>query len=241
MARATDIDTKSSDGERHEPKASEYWRKHVLSWEASAYLETGAKGGRFRLSDRLAKFFRGDSMFRRMNGAIELVEDQISGMTVLDVGCASGRLARRLLELGAARVIGVDVAESAIEVAESMRAESGLAERLEFHVIDVTAKEAELPAVDLVTALGVIEYFDRPALDRFLCNLKTKYFVIHFPDRDNAKRAGPLRPLLRSVYLWFNRCPGVYFYGLDEFREIAARHGFEGIRASGEYVTNLPA
>lgn len=218
-----------------------YWQKHVLSWEASAY-HRDYDTARPTLWDRLSTYFRGDRMYVRMNAALELLAPYLSALTVLDVGCASGRFSFQLLEAGAARVIGVDVSAEAIEIARQRTQTSPHVERLDFRVVDVAQPDAPLPHVDLTTALGVIEYFDRPALSAFLGNLRTRYFFLDFP-HINRRKEFPTW-WLRQVYIRVHRLPGVYLYRPEEFVEIAVEHGFEDIwlaqRAGFYYITNLP-
>jgi hypothetical protein len=46
------------------------------------------------------------------------------------------------------------------------------------------------------------------------------------------------------VYLRVNRCPGVYLYSQDEFRRMAAEHGYASVRfarrSTFDFATNLP-
>jgi len=96
---------------------------------------------------------------------------------------------------------------------------------------------------DLITALGVIEYFDAPTLSALLGKFDAKYFLIDFPDSEGRKRTR-LQWYLRQVYLRVNRCPGVYLYSQDEFRRMAAEQGFEDLwfvrRSAFDFATNLP-
>ncbi|RME89619.1 MAG: class I SAM-dependent methyltransferase [Anaerolineae bacterium] len=222
-------------------KIGEYWEKHVLSWEAGAYYDD-----RYLQPpswwDRLSSLFRRDDMYRRMDAALEVLRPHLRGLRVLDVGCASGRFALRLLEAGAAHVTGVDISAEAIEIANRRRAESETPEKMTFFVADVIHPERPLPQVDLVTALGVIEYFDAPSLLAFLRNLRTRYILFDFPDL--ARKRDVLTWYLRQVYIKVNRCPGVYLYSRREFRHLAAQAGFEGIwftrRIKTYFATNLP-
>jgi cyclopropane fatty-acyl-phospholipid synthase-like methyltransferase len=223
-------------------ESGEYWKKHVMSWEAGAYYRDA--GSQPRLWDGLAALFRGNGMYVRMEAALRLAAPHIRGMSVLDVGCASGRFAIQLLEAGAQRVIGLDVSPAAIEAANQRRIQSPYADRLEFRVADLAEAGLELPQVDLLTALGVIEYFDGPALERLLSKFRTRYFLLDFPDAEGRRRAWIIWNL-RQVYLRIHRCPGVYLYTQEEFRRMAASHGFEDLRyvhhSIFDYVTNLPA
>jgi cyclopropane fatty-acyl-phospholipid synthase-like methyltransferase len=225
----------------HTSDSGKYWKKHVLSWEAGAYY----KDRRTRPSfwDRTSSIFRGRAMYVRMEAALQLVSSHVGGLRVLDIGCGSGRFAFELLEAGAQHVTGVDVSPAAVEAANAHRAQSSCADRLDFTVMDLTDPGVELPQVDLITALGVIEYFDAPALSALLGKFRTRNFLIDFPDSDGRKR-NRLAWYLRQVYLRGNRCPGVYLYTQDDFRRMAAEHGFEAVwyahRSGFDYVTNLP-
>ena len=225
----------------HTSESGRYWQEHVLSWEASAYY----KDRRTRPSfwDRTSAIFRGRAMYVRMEAALQLVSPHVGGLRVLDLGCASGRFAFELLAAGAERVIGVAVSPAAIGAANARREQSGFVDRLDFRVMDVTDPDVSLPQVDLITALGVIEYFDAPALSGLLGKFDTRYFLIDFPDSEERRR-NRLKWSLRQVYLRVNGCPGVYLYTQDGFRRIAAEHGFEAVwyahRSGFEFVTNLP-
>lgn len=221
-------------------KSGEYWKEHLLSWEASAYYkDTPHKAN---LWDRLATLFRGNAMYVRMNAALELLKPHITDMTVLDVGCASGRFAFQLLNAGAFKVIGVDVSPDAIQIADTHRIQAELEERLDFSVADVVHLDTPLPKSDLVTALGVIEYFDSQAMSAFLGNLRTKYFFLDFPDVARRKQFPTWQ--LRQVYIRVNKLPGVYLYRPDDFIELAKPFGFKNIwvmeRDGFYYITNLP-
>ncbi len=225
----------------HSSESGEYWKRHAPSWEASAYYKDRETTP--SLWDRTSSVFRGRAMYRRMDEALALVSPRVQGLRVLDIGCSSGRFAFELVEAGAARVIGIDVSPEVIAAAETHRAQSPAADRLEFRVVDVTEPGATLPKVDLVTALGVIEYFDAPALSDLLGKLDTRFILLEFPDAEQRRR-NRLQWYLRQVYLRVNRCPGVYLYTPGEFRRIAATQGFESVRfehrSEFDYATNLP-
>jgi SAM-dependent methyltransferase len=221
-------------------ESGEYWKEHLLSWEASAYYKDSPH--KANLWDRLSIIFRGDAMYVRMNAALELLKPHIVEMTILDVGCASGRFAFQLLDAGAAKVFGVDISSEAIQIADAHRTHAGLEDHLDFFVEDVINPDSPLPKSDLVTALGVIEYFDTEAMAAFLGNLQTKYFFLDFPDFARRKQF-PTWPL-RQVYIRVNKLPGVYLYRPAEFIALAKPFGFKDIwvaqRDGFYYITNLP-
>lgn len=220
--------------------SAKYWEEHLQSWEASAYFrDARQKAGWW---DRLSTVFRGDAMYVRMNTALELIAPYLNGMTVLDVGCASGRFAFQMLQAGAQKALGTDISEDALALARKRAAELGVEGKAEFFAADVVQPNSPLPRADLVTALGVIEYFDADAMSAFLGNLQTKYILFDFPDL-RRKREFPTW-ILRQVYIRVHRLPGVYLYSLAEFAKIAAPHGFTNLRVIQRnqfyYLTNLP-
>jgi len=222
-------------------ESGEYWDKHVVSWEAATYY-TDKNMPKPTAWDRFSTLFRGASLYDRMTFAIELLKPYLDGLTVLDVGCASGRFADMLLDAGAARVVGVDISEEIVRIANKRRLAGPNKDRLEFFAADL-AKPANLPRVDLVASLGVIEYFDRDDMKTFLNNTKAKYFFHDFPDV--ARTTNWLLWWMRQVYIRVNRCPGVYLYKRDEFTDLVRQAGFEGDvwyvrRSIFHYASNLP-
>ena len=221
-------------------KSGEYWKEHLLSWEASAYYKDSPHQA--NLWDRLSTVFRGNAMYVRMNAALELLKPHINGKTILDVGCASGRFPFQLVDAGAAKVYGVDISLDAIQMAQEHCKQAGLEDRLDFSVADVVHPDSPLPQSDLVTALGVIEYFDHETMSAFLGNLRTEYFFLDFPD--TARRRQFPTWQLRQVYIWVNKLPGLYLYRPEEFIRLAEPFGFKDIwvakREGFYYITNLP-
>ena len=223
-------------------QSGEYWDKHVVSWEASTYY-TDKNMPKPNIWDRFSTLFRGSSLYDRMTFALEMLKPYLSGLTVLEVGCASGRFASQMVDAGAARVIGVDVSEEIIRIANERRLAGPNKDRLEFFAADLVQPGLKLPKVDLVTSLGVIEYFDRNDMMTFLGNTKAKYFFHDFPDV--ARTTNWLLWWMRQVYIRVNKCPGVYLYKRDEFTDMAHQAGFEGEvwyerRSLFHYASNLP-
>src|SRR6266545_1702019 len=76
------------------------------------------------------------------------------GETVIDVGCGSGVLSFVAARLGAGKVIGCDLSEPAIEVADDNAERLGLKDRVEFRVGDLL--EPELHSVLQAQAFGIV-------------------------------------------------------------------------------------
>jgi cyclopropane fatty-acyl-phospholipid synthase-like methyltransferase len=227
-------------GTTRKSESAKYWEEHLLSWEASAYYKDAVQQAGWW--DRLSTVFRGNAMYTRMTAALELIRPYLKDATILDLGCASGRFPFQMLRAGAAKVHGMDISAEAIGRAKEHAARLGLQDRVEFSVMDVVQPNAFLPHVDLVTALGVIEYFHAEAMSVFLGNLRTRYFFLDFPDYARKKEFPTWA--LRQVYIRVHRLPGVYLYTPEEFIRLAEPHGFKDIWVAFKdgfyYVTNLP-
>lgn len=89
----------------------------------------------------------------------------IEGARVLDLGCGEGYVARRLVEHGAAHVLGLDQSSAMVSHARSAAAAGRLQERLEFRVADAgRALDGVTPgSVDLVVAVFLMNYLDLAA------------------------------------------------------------------------------
>lgn len=79
----------------------------------------------------------------------------LSGLTVVDVGCGGGILSESMARLGA-DVLGIDVVEKNIRIAEAHRRESGL--EVSYRQTTAEALAAEGAAYDVVLNMEVVEH-----------------------------------------------------------------------------------
>lgn len=86
----------------------------------------------------------------------------LAGRRVLDVGCGGGILAEAMARKGA-EVLGIDLAEKSLKVAQLHALETGVA-NLRYREVAVEALAAEQPAgFDVVTCMEMLEHVPDPA------------------------------------------------------------------------------
>jgi 2-polyprenyl-3-methyl-5-hydroxy-6-metoxy-1,4-benzoquinol methylase len=101
-------------------------------------------------------WLRRPGLLKRLQIALEMTNLR-EGLRVLDVGCGSGKYVVECAKAGA-DVHGMDISPEMIRLAEAFCTQNNV--RSNLWVGDATKK---LPSgVDVVTALGVIEYFKNP-------------------------------------------------------------------------------
>jgi ubiquinone/menaquinone biosynthesis C-methylase UbiE len=145
-----------------------------------------------------------------------------TGKSVLDIGCGSGRYAVEFAQRGAARIVGVDYAPGMLQLAREYAASKGVADRCEFREGDFTTAAMD-EKFDIVIAIGVFDYQDRPVEFMQRMAERSKGVVIaSFPGRSL------IRMPLRKLRYWWDDCP-VLFYREEEVREIGKKAGFSSV------------
>ena len=87
----------------------------------------------------------------------------VRGRQVLDVGCGGGILAEAMARRGAAGVLGIDLADKALKVAQLHALEAGT-ENVDYREVPVEALAASQPAsFDVVTCMEMLEHVPDPA------------------------------------------------------------------------------
>lgn len=113
---------------------------------------------------------RSADRFYAINQASErFFEEQIEGVTpgsrVLDYGCGNGIYVALHAAQHGCEVIAIDISPVAIEQARARAAAAGLADRIEFHVMDAEHLEFADDSFDMICGLGVIHHLELdPAL-----------------------------------------------------------------------------
>jgi len=154
----------------------------------------------------LDRWFRKD-IYERFRLTMEACGD-LSGKSVLDVGCGSGRYALEYAKAGASLVHGVDLSQDMIELAEGYVKAAGCDDRCVFEVADFMTRRFER-SYDFVTAMGVMDYVADPA--PFIVKMLSvagKKAVASFPSRSFLRgRARIMRYRLKGcpVFLYDER------------------------------------
>jgi 2-polyprenyl-6-hydroxyphenyl methylase/3-demethylubiquinone-9 3-methyltransferase len=90
-------------------------------------------------------------------------QSPVAGRNVLDVGCGGGILSESMARLGAARVVGIDLATKPLRVAQLHALEGGV-QNLEYREAAVEGLASEAPAAfDIVTCMEMLEHVPQPS------------------------------------------------------------------------------
>jgi SAM-dependent methyltransferase len=194
----------------------DYWNRHIHDLEITRH-PVGSRG----FFDDLDQYH-----FEKLHHLLQLVDfDGYSGRDVLEVGCGAGVDLARFAK-GGARVTGVDVAESAIELARSNFSQQSLSGRFQ------VANGEDLPfaddTFDLVYAHGVVQYTADPQkliseCRRVLRSGGTAIFQVY-------NRVSWLNALskLMKVGLEHDDAPVLLKFSIGEFRRLLS--GFSEVR-----------
>jgi 2-polyprenyl-3-methyl-5-hydroxy-6-metoxy-1,4-benzoquinol methylase len=123
--------------------------------EREAYDEHGVEEAMDTWHGRFPHVFQSPNTRRAEERFDALTRAVVAGRRVLDMGCGEGASSERLLGMGAAYVLGIDISQTAITRAET-RAQPG---RLEFRLGDVTRElEGEFGCIFGRSILHHIDY-----------------------------------------------------------------------------------
>jgi len=163
--------------------------------------------------------FRND-MFIRFALSFESLGD-LTGKTVLDIGCGSGPYVLEALKRGASKVTALDPAPTMLSLARNRIEQNGYLEKCNF--INGTFPGISLPIHDDVIVMGVMDYVEdaRSFLAGLLPLVKTSA-VISFPSYHW------FRTPFRKVRYRLRHCP-VYFYSESRIRELCTTVGFRTV------------
>ncbi|GAB4517663.1 MAG: hypothetical protein OHK0046_24470 [Anaerolineae bacterium] len=158
-------------------------------------------------------YFAGLFVGESVNIFLDLIRTHApQARTILDVGCGPGYITLELARAGY-HVVGIDIAESAIEIAKETAATNPFTEgfgSLEYHAIPF---EQASGRYDVVLYSGSIHHFDDPdgVVKQGAALLNPGGLIVcHEPARDtwrmvDAAQAGLIRMLLMLTGVWYQQ------------------------------------
>lgn len=187
--------------------AENRFRREAHRWDE---IYSGSGSGLTRAWDRLTRQNVRERFTRTFDAAGDL-----TGRTVLDLGCGGGRYLVEAICRGAARALGLDFAPEMIDVARGLADRTAHPERIELRCGDIMSATLD-EQFDLVIANGVFDYVDDAGgLITRAAGWTRGSVVASFPDR-RAPRALP-----RFLY-WKLRGVRVKLYDLESISALAA-------------------
>jgi len=195
-------------------QTKQYFESHAVSFD-SIYLNQSA------FSRWLNQTFR-KAVYERFRIAIESAGD-VTGKSVLDIGCGSGRYMVEYAARGAQRIVGVDLSEPMLDLAREITERAGVQNRCEFLQVDFL-QHAFQEQFDVVIAMGVFDY--APAPQTFLnkmVSLSHGVVVASFPGKSRV------RMHLRRWRYQLQNCP-IFFYTEAELHALARGAGLKDYR-----------
>jgi len=192
----------------------------------SSFAETwdALYGGKRSLLTRVIdKTLRRD-IYERYQLTFEKLGPDLSGRTVLDIGCGSGVYCFEAVHRGAKRVLGVDLSQGMIDLALHRMAQLDYEEKCEF-VCSPFPPQSLVGSLhrqfDVAIIMGVMDYVAEPsAFMQAVRNAITDYAIFSFPG-EHWLRA----PLRVHRYRLLGRC-AVYNYSEHTIRELSSNAGF---------------
>ncbi len=152
-------------------------------------------------------------LFKRYELTFKYCGD-LTGAKVLDIGCGTGRFSIECATRGAARVVGIDFAQSMIEYSKNAAQRLGFTEKCEFICGDFLSHPFD-ESFDIVLALGFFEYTREPGpIFKKIASLKPHKFMASFP------KFTPFWGIQRYIrYYWIRRCP-IYNYTRKQLEDL---------------------
>jgi SAM-dependent methyltransferase len=170
-----------------------------------------------KLSNALDKVFRKD-MYERFTFTIENCEP-IRNRTFLDVGCGNGLYSLELARRGAAKVVGIDIAEVMVDLCKHASVAEQLDDRCSFEQTDLLAYNSD-SHFDVSFGIGLFDYIREPVpVLKKMCALTGDKVILSFP------RFWTWRAPVRKARLSIRGCD-VVFYTRAQIRKLMVEAGF---------------
>jgi len=196
------------------PQVARFWNQVATEFDA---IYTGSN--KSALSRAMDRVFRKD-IYQRFDWVMNKCGD-VTGRTICDIGCGSGRFVSDFAKRGAGHVTGVDVAPNMLDLAQRLVTQDGVADKCDFVHTDVLDWQTDR-RFDIAIAIGFWDYIeDPPERLRIIRGMTKQTFLSAWP------RFWTWRMPVRKVRLQFIRgCP-VYFFRKPQVLKLIEDAGFE--------------
>jgi 2-polyprenyl-3-methyl-5-hydroxy-6-metoxy-1,4-benzoquinol methylase len=188
-----------------------FWNSEADAFQS---IYTHRKSKFFNMLDQI---FRKD-MYERYQFTIANCEP-IEGRTFLDVGCGNALYSLELARKGAAKVVGIDIAEVMIGLCKKSADAENLSDRCNFIQTDLLEYKPD-QKFDVSFGIGLFDYIKNPlpVLTKMLAVSNDKV-IMAFP------RLYTWRAPVRKVRLTIKGCD-VYFYSAARINKLMKDAGF---------------
>ncbi|HDZ21299.1 hypothetical protein LCGC14_0181420 [marine sediment metagenome] len=186
----------------------DYWQKHARMF-----------AGLYENPNWFNRIFR-QAMYLRTEMAVEEIK-ATPNATVLAVGCGPGRNSVLFVKkAGASRVVGVDLSQNMIDMANTLASQHGVESNCRFIQSDFMDVDLGEERFDYSIALGVMDYIRDPLpMLVKMRSLTAKAAMATFPG------GAPLRMTLRKIRYRLRGC-GVYSYRASRIKALFREAGF---------------
>jgi 2-polyprenyl-3-methyl-5-hydroxy-6-metoxy-1,4-benzoquinol methylase len=189
------------------------FEREAKSFDAIYRLERSPYQRWFNTTFRKAIFERYDITFREAG--------DVTGKSILDIGCGSGVYSVDFARRGAQRVVGVDFSGGMLELARQEAREHGQQEVCEFIQTDFLDLDTD-EEFNVSIAMGVFDYLEDPlTFLKKMASMTSEKVIVSFPGHSMVReRARSLRYKLAGKGI-------VRFYSETEVRRLASEVGFK--------------
>ncbi len=185
--------------------------------EAAETFDTFYDGKRSAFMRWVDRKFRSD-VFVRFDWVFEEIGDA-KGKSIIDIGCGSGPYSVEAARRGAARVLGLDMAEGMLDLARRRAAAFKVDSVCEF-TLGAFPQAAPDEEFDHAIVTGVMDYVaDAPAFIRTVCKMVRNSAILSMPS------IHWFRTPVRRVRYKLKSCP-VYFFRREDIRKWFDDAGF---------------
>lgn len=188
----------------------EFWEKKIIRWEEGRYNKSAKSGPLEILANRSSA-----SLKFRQKISLKLLSPFIKGSRIVEIGCGSGLLADRFIDLGAKSYVGFDIASSAIKKAKLNKKNQNIS----FEVASVD----QLPKIDgdIIFSLGLLDWLDDTSL-KSLFEISSNSNFFHSISEQRVSLQQQLHRIY--VYLAYGHKTGSYtprYFSIDQLRKIS--------------------